>query len=109
MRIKEITNEYIAFDDGSLMTYHHYQDCCEYNYADFSYIREEPGIYIFDFDKDLIFEPVDGSGFRFGSGKFMVFVPCYSDQNGYYSSDIDIYFRGEPVLSSLDCKWIETY
>ena len=105
MRIRGITNEYIAFDDGSLITFAHDPDCCEHNYANFSYIREEPGIYTFDFDKDLIFESIDGSGFRFGSRNFMVFVPCYSDQNGYYSSDIDIYFRGERVLM-VDCKML---
>lgn len=28
----------------------------------------------------------------------MFFVPCYSEQNGYYSRDVDIYFNDEKVL-----------
>ena len=29
----------------------------------------------------------------------MFFVPCYSFQNGYYSSDVDIELNGEVVLN----------
>lgn len=32
----------------------------------------------------------------------MVFVPCYSEQNGYYSSDVDIYYNDKKVLN-VDC------
>lgn len=52
------------------------------------------------------FEFVDGSGFRFGDNRMMHFVPCYSDQNGYYSDEIDIYYNGEKVCdgaASQDC------
>jgi hypothetical protein len=30
----------------------------------------------------------------------MVFVPCYSEQNGYYSCDVDIYYNGDLVLNT---------
>jgi hypothetical protein len=33
----------------------------------------------------------------------MFFVPCYSSQNGYYSSDIDVYLNGV-LQCSLDCE-----
>jgi len=33
----------------------------------------------------------------------MFFVPCYSEQNGYYSSDVDIFFDNNCVLN-LECK-----
>ena len=46
----------------------------------------------YEFPVDLTFEKVDGSGFRFG-GTYMFFIPCYSDQNSYYSSNIYIYFK----------------
>lgn len=92
MRIKEITDERITFDNGNHITYDHEQDCCEQNYADFEYLLDEAGIMSYDFPEDLEFEAVDGAGFRFGSTYRKFFVPCYSEQNGYYSSDIDIYY-----------------
>lgn len=95
MRIKEITNEKITFDNGNYIAYDHNQDCCEWNYADFSYLVEEAGIMNYDFPEELMFEVVDGSGFRFGSAYRKFFIPCYSNQNGYYSSDIDIYYNTE--------------
>lgn len=99
MKIKRIDEECILFDDGSRITYDHTQDCCEYNYADFPQIDEE-SIYDIVFDKNLRFESVEYAGFRFGSNPTqMVFVPCYSAQNGYYSADIDIYYDDVRVLS----------
>ena len=57
----------------------------------------------FEFSGNLIFEAVPGSGFRFGNNpQNMVFVPCYSEQNGYYSSDVDIYYNDKKVLN-IDC------
>ena len=32
------------------------------------------------------------------------FVPCYTEQNGYYSGDVDIYYNGKPVLNT-ECEW----
>lgn len=95
MRIKEITDERITFDNGNYIGYDHEQDCCECNYADFDYLRDEAGIMNYDFPEELVFEIVSDSGFRFGSAYRRFFVPCYSYQNGYYSSDIDIYYNTE--------------
>jgi hypothetical protein len=33
----------------------------------------------------------------------MYFVPCYSEQNGYYSNDIDILLDGWKVLN-VECE-----
>ena len=98
MKIKSITEDYILFDNGNTITYDHDQDCCEWNYADFSQIDEEC-IYNIEFDEELKFEVVEGSGFRFGSCPTqMIFVPCYSSQNGYYSDDVEIYYNEKEVL-----------
>ena len=102
MKIVEVTYEYIEFDNGSMITFDHVQDCCEHNYADFEQIEEQA--LETEFDEELIFEAVEGSGFRFGSkGTPMFFIPCYSDQNGYYLSDVDIYYNGKQVLN-LECE-----
>lgn len=102
MKIAEITYKHIKFDNGSKITFNHVQHCCEENYADFEQIEEQALETVFD--ENLVFEAIEGYGFRFGSkGTPMFFIPCYSDQNGHYSSDIDIYYNGRPVLN-LECK-----
>lgn len=102
MKIKEVNTNYILFDNGSRITFDHEQDCCETNYADFEQLEDLALEY--EFENDLIFEVVPENGFRFGSkGTPMFFVPCYSDQNGYYSSDIDIFYDGRHVFN-VDCE-----
>lgn len=91
-----INDAMIKFSDGSTITFDHYQDCCEYNYADFDQLDDIARDYTFK--GDLLFEAVEESGFRFGDSRRMFFVPCYSEQNGYYTNEIDIYYNGDMVL-----------
>ena len=107
MKITEITEERLYFDNGAYLSYDHYQDCCEWNYADFKQIEEEA--YNFDFPEDLDFEVVEGVGFRFGKkGVRMFFIPCYSVQSGYYSTEISIIYKHPLIESvfSLNCEEI---
>lgn len=92
MKIKSITDERITFDDNSFISFRHFQECSEENYAYFEYLVDECGVMDYDFDPELKFEAVEGSGFSFGDDNRMFFVPCYSDQNGYYSDEISIYY-----------------
>lgn len=101
MKIKKITDEKIIFDNGNEISYFHDQDCCENNYADFEQLEELALSY--DFEEDLIFEKLDKQGFRFGDKGLMFFIPCYSEQNGYYSSDINICYNDNIVLH-FDCE-----
>lgn len=102
MRIFEVTDLLITFDNGYEITFDHVRDCCEYNYAAFKQI-EERALEV-EFDDNLIFEAVEGCGFRFGSeGVEMFFIPCYSEQNGYYSSDLDILYNNKKVLN-FECE-----
>lgn len=107
MRIKEITDERITFDNGNYIAFNHEADDTEWNYADFIYLQDEAEIMNFDFPEELEFEIVNESGFRFGSAYRKFFVPCYSSQSGYYSSDIDIYYNTEKgdnlYNASFDC------
>ena len=84
-----IDDERITFDDESYIEWSHYQDCCEHTYADFSQIEDCVGM---KFMTPITFEQADDYGFRFGNGINMVFVPCYSEQNGYYSASVDVEF-----------------
>ena len=95
--ISNVTDEAITFSDGSSITFDHEQDCCENNYADFSQIEDEAHTH--KFLLPLRFEAVENAGFRFGDWRRMYFIPCYSEQNGYYTDEIDIYYNNKPVLS----------
>lgn len=54
-----------------------------------------------DFEEELIFEAVENCGFRFGSKNTpMLFIPCYSEQNVFYSTNIEIFYNNEKVLCS---------
>lgn len=97
MKIKQIDSDKILFDNGNEITFNHCPDCCEWNYADFEQLDDIAKNA--NFNPNLKFEPVNGSGFRFGNKpNNMYFVPCYSQQNGYYSTDIEIYYNGKQVL-----------
>ena len=104
MKIKNVTDNFIEFDNGNKITYKHDQDCCEYNYADFSILNENNVNYSFNFNPELTFDFIYGMGFRFGSvdtygNMHWIFIPCYSEQNGYYSDNIDICYNDKVVLT----------
>jgi hypothetical protein len=102
-KIKQTDDNLLIFEDGMVITCDHEQDCCEYNYADFNSIDDICRATDFD-TENLCFEVVDGSGFRFGNKPDkMFFVPCYSSQNGYYSDQLDIYYKGE-CQTTLTCE-----
>ena len=103
MKITTVTDEAICFDNNTAITFHHFEDCYEWNYADFLQLDDIARDY--DFEENLRFEAVEGSGFRFGDSKQMFFIPCYSEQNGYYSSDLEIYYNGQ-TLHIEECEWI---
>ena len=95
MKIIHIDDTSIIFDEGSMITFDHERDCCEWNYADFKQLDDLGRGY--DFEPDLKFEECK-YGFRFGDSRRMFFVPCYSEQNGYYTDEVDIYLNGKCVL-----------
>lgn len=99
---KIISEEKIIFDNGNEITYDHEQDCCEFNWADFDTIKNDVNI-DHDFDENLKFEFVDELGFMFGDDECKIFVPCYSDQNGYYTVSISIYYKGK-IVTQGDCE-----
>ena len=104
MKIIEITDDVIKFDNGNKITYDHEQDCCEWNYADFKQLDTIARIH--EFPEMLTFEAVEDCGFRFGEPSSMFFVPCYSEQNGYYTTNLKIYYNGKEVLS-FDCEFVD--
>lgn len=106
--ITEIHTTGITFSDGSKITDYHDADCCEDNYADYEQLDDIAKKY--NFHTPLKFEAIDEKGFRFGDDEQMFFVPCYSNQNGWYSSDIEIWYyhngQNEQVLY-FDCEMLD--
>ena len=99
MKIKKVTEGYIEFDNAKRITFDHCQECCECNYADFSVLSPNTVNIHHDFEEPLTFKLIEGIGFSFGNPGHMIFIPCYSDQNGYYTNEVDIYFDDERVLT----------
>lgn len=103
MKIKEITKNLdyncIIFDNGYKLTTYHAQDCCETNYADFSQL-EDTGILNEEFDENLPINIVDEQGFLIqAKSGYSYFVPCYSEQNGYYRNDLSLTLINEVGLT----------
>ena len=109
MKISEVNCEFgrIYFDNGNYIEISHDRDCCENNYADLEQL--EDSALDFDFPEKLVFENVREHGFRFGDGKTMFFIPCYSKQNGYYSSKVTISYWNKQRFAEeyeIDCELI---
>ena len=95
MKITNISEDEILFSNGSRLTFDHVQGCCEHVYAEFRALLDTPAM-SFEFSDNPPIEVVDGSGFRIEGW----FVPCYNVQNGYYSSNLTLYF-GTPDKNVL--------
>lgn len=73
---------------------YHDQDCCERVYADFDSIRSQLPDLINDKNiKDFVIKGVPENGFLLcfyydWEDSEKIFVPCYNNQDGYYSSKL---------------------
>lgn len=85
MKVIKIDEHGITIDNGARIEDYHNQDCCEAVYADWNALKDS-NIMDFDFPENFTIEGVPNSGFRIGP----YFVPCYDQQNGYYSSDLSL-------------------
>lgn len=102
MKVAKIDDQMVLFDNGCKITYYHAERFCTYNYADFEQLRDT-GIEKEDFSPALTFEKAGDYGFRFGNPGKMFYVPCYSKQNGYYTTNVAICYDGKVVLN-LECE-----
>ena len=102
--IVDINDECIEFSNGKCICFDHIQDCCEHNFADFEQLDDIARNY--KFTLPIRFEKSGDHGFRFGDNKSMFYIPCYSDQNGYYSNKVDIFY-GPKSIMELQLAWFE--
>ena len=102
MKIVKVDRYGIYFDNGSKITSDFYQCCCEYNYAEFEYLKDDKICLNTDFKEPLVFEKIGDYGFRFGNKPLkMFYVPCYSEQNGEYDNELYIMYNDEIVLDEV--------
>lgn len=114
MKIKQIDEDKIVFDNNYELRYYHEQDCCESVYADFEMLKnynvsvktgKNINIKEIEFAETLesLVEGVPQAGFNIISitgEKF--FVPCYNEQNGYYSSDLELILVKDKTQEIMD-------
>lgn len=103
MIIENWTDDYVKFSDGSEITYDHKQDCCEYNYADFSvldifYNGEEFSDYRLELVKygaNLVLIRDANHKYGWSLNNKTIYIPFYSEQNGYYTDDVCLVVKGK--------------
>ena len=114
LKIAKIKHTEIIFDNGYKLEYYHDQLCCEEVYADFSILEtynvstktgKNISIYDIDFCENLK-ELVEGKkdcGFNLISKiREKFFVPCYNEQNGYYSDKLELILHKNNEIEKLD-------
>jgi len=92
-----LTDTSMKFTDGSELSYSHDQDCCEENYLDWSSL-DDTGFY----EKE--FERIGIETWEYGIKINGYSINAYSDQNGYYSNDVDVTYvdkNGEEISFSI--------
>lgn len=105
--IQNINDEEITFSDGTKLSYFHDQDCCENVYADFKAILDQP---IMNMAFDSIFiEGIADFGIVLNveadgkwSPKIRNQIPCYNQQNGYYSGNLELIVAHDNFSISCD-------
>jgi hypothetical protein len=96
IEVKDNLVRFIKVDDGVIsLSYEHDQDCCESVYADFGVINYYKDLIVGKEFHELIIKSVKDMGFLvcfmndYGD-RAKVFIPCYNEQNGYYSSNLEL-------------------
>ncbi len=102
MKIEKIVDGIVLFDNGTRMFSEHESECCEHHWAEFSQLnlynlnpKTGDVISITDLDfperiEDNI-QLIEGEGFNLvASDGSKYFVPCYGENNGYYSTNLEL-------------------
>ena len=124
MKIEEIVcnggeaDQYIRFDDGSILTSVHERDCCEEVYADFRNMQvmmPQDKNFMWaqelDFYEDILnsIVKVPGVGFYIVTKQgICILVSCYNVNNGYYSDNLALSHRGAE-LDITGCTLYDCY
>ena len=105
MKVLEIKDECILFEDGSKLFSSHDQDCCENHYLDFTYISiDDFDALEFDLTTDNFFERIKDYGIRLIPViGHPISIPGYGYNNGYYSDNLSLILK----FPNGDYKWYD--
>lgn len=111
MKVVEINNERIIFEDGTMVYSDHNQDCCESHWLDFEHIKLEDFDGLdFDLTNDNFFTRIEGYGISLNpTNGFPVRIAGYGSNNGYYSDNLDLVVdngRSRKVYNITECQVI---
>lgn len=90
----------------------HEQDCCESVQADFEVIKDYiDSINKMGYIESIRIKAVKGEGFVLFFEKeysnIGVFIPCYNEQNGYYSDNLSLLIKQGQTVTSIDLQKAE--
>lgn len=113
VKVIEIDEESLTFENGVKMYSNHDQDCCENHYLSLKDLSMEDfnGL-VFDIGKDDFFERIDGYGIALKPiNGHTVRIPGYGSNNGYYSSNLELILSDgisfKKVFDITECQVIE--
>ena len=104
-KVISINSDSITFDNNTTLTFHPDQDCCENHYLSLSDLTlDDFNGLEFDLTSDDFCERLEGYGIALKPLKgFPISIPGYWNNNGYYSSDLEI------VLSNEDNNFLKVF
>lgn len=102
--VTHVDEDSIRFNDGSILSSDHLQDCCESHYLSFSDLElsDFDGL-LFDISNNSFFERVPGYGIALlPKNGHPVRVPGYGSNNGYYSSNLTLVLIKDNIIIMSD-------
>lgn len=92
LKVIQINNDSIKFNDGTVLESEHEQDCCENHFLSFADLdlKDFNGLE-FDLTNDNFFNRVEGYGIELlPINGYPIRVPGYGYNNGYYSGNLTL-------------------
>ena len=111
-KVVKVSDDTIYFDNGAKLYSEHERDCCEHHYLCMENIsiKDFEGLE-FDLSNDSFFERIDEYGIALlPIVGHPVRIPGYGDNNGYYSSQLDLVLKTgseSRVYDVTECQVIE--
>jgi hypothetical protein len=97
LKVVEINDEYILFENNVKLYSEHQADCCETHYLSFEDLTLKDFEELeFDLTEDKFFNRIEDYGIELIPLKgHSVKIPGYGYNNGYYSSNLNLYISDD--------------